>query len=194
MIYLDSERCPFKLNQSGEAIYTWAVRKRPTKFKTGTSEDHAAFDEEQKLLWLKVTQHQGLMAVVARKFPDVDRSVGLFALLNAARLFDPNKNRAFSTYAVQSIHNAFVSAKKKASKEVVEDFGDVPVEQITPIDVDSIMGRLDDQDRALLILRFWGKLTYTELAETLEVSRALVHAYVKRAIERCRVISEEMET
>ena len=63
---------------------------------------------------------------------------------------------------------------------VTEDFVDKCIEDMT---VKQALSRLDDESRAVLVMKFWGRYTFEEIAKELSLSRTTAYDRYKSALK-----------
>lgn len=160
-------------------------------------------DGNNGVVWARVHTNRGLCWTVlhgmARRghFTDTDwpDTIGLDALHRASRAWD-GYTSAFSTYAYRAVLYAYIQASKKHRVTYVSDkyLNSFPA----PIDSDEhdtsdhiqyLLSQLCEMDRLVIIARFYGGMTYEEMADELGLVKATVHGYVKSALKKMRRIA-----
>jgi RNA polymerase sigma factor (sigma-70 family) len=123
-----------------------------------------------------------------------------FALLRAIDGWDPTKG-ALSTYAYQWIasaiqdyyekqtrafaysYNAYINDDKEETFEIFLSAEDTSQERV---DVDALLSKLPQQERELILLKFFHNYREREIASMLGLPFSFVHSAIKRALARLR--------
>lgn len=116
----------------------------------------------------------------------------LDVLVRCARLYDPEKGAKFSTYVYISLKRSvrpsfvlpFVSASEDAMHGLPESGGFCLAEGRA--EVYNILERLSEEDRTVLLLRYWKGLTSREMAVRLKCSRTTVMTRLGDALRRAK--------
>lgn len=165
---------------------------------------NALSKEQQTALFEK---HRGLIYLMIKRFPGDDRDdlfqEGWFALVNAARLFNPNRGFKFTSYATRAIYRQLINARRderkvrnrffptsfreeKPSKQDTGPHGDggfeanhEPMARAVPEWIEShevweiAREKLEPKDFAIVHLRCLGK-RFKEIAAELDISLTTV--------------------
>jgi RNA polymerase sigma factor (sigma-70 family) len=148
-----------------------------------------------------VAENMPLVLYVAKRIrgnnvTDDDLSNGLFALVVAAKRFDPNRGTRFSTFAYYCIRNAIYGERPKFetvslsslsepgvhSDGGIEAVEDADRQATLRVAVGTALSRLPARTRAIVRLRFWDGLTLQQISDQFSLSKERVRQIICGAL------------
>lgn len=176
---------------------------------------HSDYAKEQVVL-----SNQGLVASVLKSmglniFDEDLFATGLLGLVKAINKFDPDRVFEFSTLAIPTIKNEILQLFRKKRVDVAfsldetfdtsdgkqtsygEKFPDrIDMEESVSIklDIENIISRLDERDRAVFNLAFKEDKTQMEIAEIVGISQSQVSRTLSKISKKFRKEMEEWKS
>jgi len=114
---------------------------------------------------------------------DVVQDAFVRVMRSGAR-FDSTK--AFKTYLLRSVRSAAVDILRKKTASQLPTTA-----ATTPDFVSDLLSALPQQQREVVVLRIWGKMTFRDIAETLGVPLGTVLSRMRYAMMRLRRLVSE---
>ena len=193
--------------------YREVDERRPKGVVRGaTNCEVAAFVASRAVAWAVVADSLPIARAVLRTV-GLDEctisDVGIPALAKAWRAYDPDRGswKAFAQRVVKIeavVYRKRTELDRKKAREFSLDVWralddgtalqrDHKDEGELSPDVGYILERLSEEDRLVLVLRFWGNLSLPEIAEVMGFVKSGAWLRVKRALERAREVIDGTE-
>lgn len=193
----------FTFTKEGRAAYLYRVEEHPPTYEKASEDDVKMFRLQHSLIWGLVEDHMGLAADVLRKVTgrideDMLYDLGVQCLLDCARCWKPHTGVRFTTYAYSALSRRYLSRPKRLDLDlpldedalgITEEKEEEVEQEVTEL-VLYLIGKLPDEERALLELYYLKGFTMEELAETQEVAKSTVSRRIKQALAKCRSFIE----
>lgn len=117
-------------------------------------------------------------------------------LIRCACLFDPARGVKFSSYFFISLKKAikpkdvlpFVSAPENTLRDLSAP--DSVCSDVDRIDAYNVLEALDEEDRYVLLLRYWKGLSFRKMGEELRCSRMTALTMLEGALQRARKVCD----
>jgi len=148
--------------------------------------------------WRLVVDNMGLCWWALAKLGGADEAlvcdVGLPTLQRCAELWD--EQRPFALYAKRALFLEYAKAMRRARRmgarmrplsDDARALDEAPTLDCRD-EVLTIMGRLSRYDRMLLLMRYWGGMTYDDIGQELGVPKPTVADQVRKALRRARAL------
>lgn len=192
---VDEEGDVFEVRPSG--TYREAEEGVPAgKTREATEEEVAAFVLRRVKAWEKIIETLPLARSILHRAGLTDEQeydVAIPAIARAWRKFDPDRGE-WRGFIRRVLWHDLLSAWRRVKIVTSELHDDIPEpgEREVP-DVVYILDKLSEQDRSLLLLRFWGGLKLDEIASVMGFVKSGAWLRVKRAVERAREVVYDEE-
>lgn len=114
---------------------------------------------------------------------------GRIGVLEAIEKFDASKEAQFSTFAFYSIRKALQRAMK-ATPVPVEDIEETASESVDELEISeirSLVGNLSDEDKALVVARFYEGKTLEEIGDSMGVHKYTVSLKITKILDGLKV-------
>lgn len=149
--------------------------------------------------WDEALEHLPLCYYMAKRFGCYDETViwdvCFPALLKSLKTWESEKGSKKSTWVCRAMHYALLGHLKDCARiSQLREVYDEPDEKGPDLtDVRdcaySILRSVNEDERQLLLFRFWKKMSLAELAEVYGLSREAVRGRLNKVLEKCRVSS-----
>ena len=183
--FTDEKGHTFRLTSEGRAAYPLGVED-VSPARPATPAELFKFKRRQIAVWAVVQRFLPLCYKLAKGSEELVHEVGIPCVLNCLAQHDPLGAASFGTYLYSALRRRYAGWYRRP--QTVEQFQEraaIPEPEFDDT-VQYIMDRLDEYDRALLVLRFWEGMTLQEIADVIGSSKATVSVELRRALERAR--------
>ncbi len=177
---------------NGRASFLFDVEDLPISAHCASEIEISDYELYHAMIWKKIQDHLPLCYSIAKKFP-VDSEilvsdVGIPLMLNALRTFDPKRGE-FTSYIYRLLHSRYsryVQVSQREVAMVILDIAQVEIMQHDDADlVLYLMKCLNEEERIMIVMRFWKGLTYEEIAIQFNVVKSTVYRVLKKALAKC---------
>jgi len=128
------------------------------------------------------------LRIPSQDWDDMAYGIGLETVHRARQRWDPERAR-WGTYLYRALRNEYLKELGRRRLETVPLVNDVvqkEPEQDVGEAIQYVWTRLDEYERALLVLRFWQDLTFEEIAGVLGVTKSTVHYQLSAVLRKAR--------
>ena len=135
--------------------------------------------------WARVMSCIPVLSRLSAKHGDKAWDVGLPCVVRAAARW--TKGRAsFITYARVQLRWELRRRARRTTGELLCEPTARTVNQWARDEVDSILSKVDEYDRTVLVMHYMVGMTFRDMGEAMGVSKSTARYSVERALRRCR--------
>lgn len=165
--------------------------------RPATGSEVAAFLASRESAWAVIVETlpmtRAILASAGLRNDSYESDVAIPAIAKAWRAYDPERG-SWKGLVRRVLWHDILSATRRARIREFSLDGDYQDDGEREVpDVVYILDRLCEQDRSLLVLRFWFDLTLDEIAEVMGFVKSGAWLRVKRALEKAREVVDDEE-
>lgn len=166
-------------------------RKPVGDVRPATSREVMEFNSRRTEAWAKIVETLPLARQMLRG-AGRSNDLAIPAIAKAWRAYDPDRGSWRGLVRRTLWHDIIRPGRAKIKEQPLEEWMDIETrsEREFP-NVVYILDRLPEQDRLLILLRFWSGMKLDDIADIMGVSKAGAWLQVKRAVEKARKIYDE---